>query len=56
MFIVGTADMINSILFDINVTQGLGANIMTVFTIPKFACSYAINNPTTRKDYAVLSR
>lgn len=56
MFIVGTADMINNILFDLNVTQGLGANIMTVFTIPKFACSYAIDNPTTGEDYAVLSR
>lgn len=55
MFIVGTDDMINSILFEINVTQGLGQNIMTVFTIPKFACTYAIDNPTTGKDYAVLS-
>ena len=55
MFIVGDSDMINDILFDINVTQGLGQNIMTVFTIPKFSCTYAINNPTTGKNYAVLS-
>lgn len=51
MFIVGTSDAINSILYDINATQGLGENIMTVFTIPKFACSL-INN---EKHYAVLS-
>lgn len=55
LFIVGDADMINSILFDINVTQGLGQNIMTVFTIPKFACSYAIDNPITGENYAVLA-
>lgn len=55
MFIVGDTDMINSILFDINVTQGLGQNIMTVFTIPKFACSSAINNPITGKNYVVLA-
>lgn len=55
LFIVGDDDMINSILFDINVTQGLGQNIMTVFTIPKFACTYAIDNPITGENYAVLS-
>ena len=55
MFIVGDDDMINDILFDINVTQGLGQNIMTVFTIPKFACSSAINNPVTGKNYVVLA-
>lgn len=55
LFIVGTASLINDILLDINVTQGLGDKIMTVFTIPRFACSYAIDNPTTGNDYAVLA-
>lgn len=55
LFIVGDAEMINGILFDINVTQGLGQNIMTVFTIPKFACTWAEDNPITGKNYAVLS-
>lgn len=55
MFIVGDAEMINGILFDINVNQGLGNNIMTVFTIPKFACSQALNNSVTGKNYIVLA-
>lgn len=54
LFIVGTDDLINDILFDIK-SQGNSDKIMTVFTIPKFACSYAIDNPTTGNDYAVLS-
>lgn len=55
LFIVGDALSINEILVDINVTQGLGQNIMTVFTIPKFACTWAIDNPITEGNYAVLS-
>lgn len=52
---MGDAETINNILYDINVTQGLGENIMTLFTIPQFACPIALNNATTGKNYVVLS-
>ena len=56
LFIVGDKDQIEGILYNINVTQGLGENIMTVFSIPKFACARATNNPAVDgKNYAVLS-
>lgn len=54
MFIIGRDDIINSIILDIN-KQGLGENIISLFTIPKFACTIAINNNITKKDYVVLS-
>lgn len=55
LFIIGDAETINDIIFDINVTQGLGENIMTVFTIPQFACPDALNNSITGKNYTVLA-
>lgn len=52
LFIVGTATYINSILNNLNSQSD---KIMAVFTIPRLACPYAINNEITGADYCVLS-
>lgn len=52
LFIVGTDTYINEILFSL---KDKSDKIMSVFTIPKLACPYAINNPITKGDYVVLS-
>ena len=52
LFIVGTAKYINSILNNLNSQSD---KIMAVFTIPRLACPYAINNEITGADYCVLS-
>lgn len=52
LFIVGTALYINSILNNLNSQSD---KIMAVFTIPRLACPYAIDNEITGVDYCVLS-
>ena len=54
LFLVGTADCFEEILLELNSDQR-SQNIMSLFTIPKFACPDAINNPITQADYFALS-
>lgn len=54
LFIVGTQQQINEVLFDIN-SRALGEKVMTVFTIPKLAFGGSFPNNATGLDYAVLA-
>lgn len=54
LFLVGTADCFEEILVELNSDQR-SQNIMSLFTIPKFACPSAIDNPITNADYTALA-
>lgn len=54
LFIVSTQETLQEILNEIN-HKGNSDKIMTIFTIPKFACPDAINNDITNTDYFAIS-
>lgn len=54
LFIVGTAEAFESIMLEFNKDER-SQNIMSMFTIPKFACPDAINNAITNADYTALA-
>ena len=54
LFLVGTADCFEELLLELNSDQR-SQNIMSLFTIPKFTCPSAIDNPITNADYTALA-